>query len=53
MGCRNLLIEGGNELTKNLLKRNYLINFTYLKVQKYYQNCRDKEFNTLKIYRKL
>ena len=38
LGCRNLLVEGGNDLIKELLKKDYLMNFIYLKVQKVYQS---------------
>ena len=34
LGCRNLLVEGGNDLSKHILKKDYLINFIYIKSAK-------------------
>ena len=38
LGCRNLLVEGGNDLSNTLLKKDYLMNFIYTNVQKAYQS---------------
>ena len=34
LGCRNLLVEGGNDLTKNILKNRYFNQFYVFKSQK-------------------
>ena len=36
MEIRNLLVEGGDILTKNFLQKNYLMNFICLEVEKIY-----------------
>ena len=39
LGCRNLLVEGGNVVLEQVfLKITYSMNFIYLEVQKTYQN---------------
>ena len=38
LGCRKILVEGGNDLTNHLLKKKYLMNSTYSKAQKNYLN---------------
>ena len=34
LGCRNILIEGGNELTKNFLKKKLFNQFYLFKIEK-------------------
>ena len=53
LGCRNILIEGGNELTKNFLKTKIFNQFYLFKSQKKLSKLVDhKEFNSLSILKK-
>ena len=53
LGCRNILIEGGNELTKNLLKKNLFNQFYLFKSQKKLSKLVDhKEFSSSIILKK-
>jgi len=53
LGCRNILIEGGNELTKNLLNKKIFNQFYLLKSSKKLSKIViHKEFNGLNILKK-
>jgi diaminohydroxyphosphoribosylaminopyrimidine deaminase/5-amino-6-(5-phosphoribosylamino)uracil reductase len=50
LGCRNLLIEGGNELTKSILKEKLFNQFYLFKSPKRLSKLVDnKEFNCFKV----
>jgi diaminohydroxyphosphoribosylaminopyrimidine deaminase/5-amino-6-(5-phosphoribosylamino)uracil reductase len=53
LGCRNILIEGGNELTKNFLKKKLFNQFYLFRSQKKISKLIDhKEFNGFNILKK-
>ena len=50
LGCRNIIVEGGNELTKNLLKKKIFNQFYLFESQKKISKSTEyKEFNGLNI----
>ena len=50
MGCRNILVEGGNELTKNFLRKKIFNQFYLFKSPKKLSKLTDyKEFNGFNI----
>jgi diaminohydroxyphosphoribosylaminopyrimidine deaminase / 5-amino-6-(5-phosphoribosylamino)uracil reductase len=54
LGCRNILIEGGNDLTKYLLKKRLFNQFYLFKSSKKLSKLVEyKEFNGLKILKKI
>ena len=53
LGCRNLLVEGGNALTKNFLKKKIYNNFYLFKSSKNLSKFNEyKEFNGFKILKR-